>query len=130
MIKVSNVTKYFDDFKVLDDFSLHVRKGTIYGLVGPNGAGKTTIINHINGVLKPDSGKITVDGEPVFENCTVKERILNIADDWFFYSTYTIKEMAKFYESCIRPLTVSATKSSDRCLKWTKSARYASFQRA
>lgn len=99
MIKVSNVTKYFDDFKVLDDFSLHVRKGTIYGLVGPNGAGKTTIINHINGVLKPDSGKITVDGEPVFENCTVKERILNIADDWFFYSTYTIKEMAKFYES-------------------------------
>lgn len=99
MIKVSNVTKYFDDFKVLDEISLHVRKGTIYGLVGPNGAGKTTIINHINGVLKPASGEITVDGEPVFENASVKEKILNIADDWFYYSTYTIKEMAKFYAS-------------------------------
>lgn len=99
MIKVLNVTKYFDDFKVLDDFSLNVRKGTIYGLVGPNGAGKTTIINHINGVLKPDSGEITVSGECVFENARIKEKILNIADDWFYYSTYTIKEMAKFYKS-------------------------------
>ena len=99
MIKVSNVTKYFDDFKVLDELSLHVRKGTIYGLVGPNGAGKTTIINHINGVLKPQSGEITIDGERVFENAKVKEKILNIADDWFYYSTYTIKEMAKFYAS-------------------------------
>ena len=50
MIEVKNVTKYFDDFKVLDNLSLHVRKGTIYGLIGPNGAGKTTVINHINGV--------------------------------------------------------------------------------
>ena len=48
MIKVKNVTKYFDDFKVLDNLSLNVPKGAIYGLVGPNGAGKTTIINHIN----------------------------------------------------------------------------------
>ena len=56
MIKVSAVTKYFDDYKVLDEISLHVRKGTIYGLIGPNGAGKTTIINHINGVLRPVSG--------------------------------------------------------------------------
>jgi ABC-2 type transport system ATP-binding protein len=63
MIQVKNVTKYFDDFKVLDDFSLNVKKGTIYGLVGPNGAGKTTIINHINGVLKPDDGEIYIDGE-------------------------------------------------------------------
>lgn len=97
MIQVKNVTKYFDDFKVLDDFSLNVRKGTIYGLVGPNGAGKTTIINHINGVLKPLEGEITINGTPVYENVNVKQRILSIADDWFYYSTYTIKQMAHFY---------------------------------
>ncbi len=97
MIKVTDVTKYFDDFKVLDNISMHVRRGTIYGLIGPNGAGKTTIINHINGVLTPRSGEIMVKDEPVFENEKVKQSVLNISDDWFYYSTFTIKEMAQFY---------------------------------
>ncbi|MBQ8003982.1 MAG: ABC transporter ATP-binding protein [Oscillospiraceae bacterium] len=97
MIKVKNVTKYFDDFKVLNDISMHVHKGSIYGLIGPNGAGKTTIINHINGVLTPKCGDIEIDGEPVFENAGIKQRVLNISDDWFYYSTFTIKEMARFY---------------------------------
>ena len=97
MIKVSSVTKYFDDYKVLDDISMHVRRGTIYGLIGPNGAGKTTIINHINGVLTPKCGEIKINGEPVFENEKVKQSVLNISDDWFYYSTFTIKEMARFY---------------------------------
>ncbi len=98
MIKVSEVTKYFDDYKVLDEISINVKKGTIYGLVGPNGAGKTTVINHINGALKPLSGKITIGGEEVYENEAVKSRVLSIADDWFYYSTFTVREMAKFYE--------------------------------
>jgi len=99
MIRVSDVTKYFDDFKVLDNISMHVRRGTIYGLIGPNGAGKTTIINHINGVLTPISGTIEIAGEPVFENETVKRHVLNISDDWFYFSTFTIREMADFYRS-------------------------------
>ena len=98
MIKVSNVTKYFDDCKVLDGFSMNVKKGAIYGLIGPNGAGKTTIINHINGALKPNGGEITIDGEKVYENENVKKRIISIADDWYFYGTYTVKEMAGFYK--------------------------------
>ena len=97
MIQVSAVTKYFDEYKVLDEISLHVPKGAIYGLIGPNGAGKTTIINHINGVLKPLSGEITISGQPVWENEDIKKKVLNIADDWFYFSTFTIKEMAKFY---------------------------------
>ena len=97
MIKVKGVTKYFDDFKVLDDVHMEVRKGTIYGLIGPNGAGKTTLINHINGVLTPKSGEITINGENVYENEGVKQTVLNISDDWFYYSTFSIKEMARFY---------------------------------
>ena len=99
MIKVKNVTKYFDDFKVLDNLSLNVPKGAIYGLVGPNGAGKTTVINHINGVFRPLEGEITINGEPVYENVDVKKTVINIADDWFYYSTYTIRQMADFYKS-------------------------------
>ena len=97
MIKVTGVTKHYDDFKVLSSASLHIRKGTIYGLIGPNGAGKTTIINHINGVMKPESGSITIAGEEVYENEEVKKKILNISDDWYHFATYTIRQMAGFY---------------------------------
>ncbi len=97
MIKVTGVTKHYDDFKVLSEASLHIRKGTIYGLIGPNGAGKTTVINHINGAMKPESGSITIGGEEVYENEAVKRKILNISDDWYYFATYTIKQMAGFY---------------------------------
>ncbi|MGM9551473.1 MAG: ABC transporter ATP-binding protein [Clostridia bacterium] len=99
MIKVNNVTKHFGDFKVLDEICLNVPKGTIYGLVGPNGAGKTTLINHITGALRQESGEITLDGETIYENPKVKSKILSIADDWFYFNTFTIKQMAGFYES-------------------------------
>jgi len=99
MIRVECVTKYFEDFKVLDEISMHVRRGTIYGLAGPNGAGKTTLINHLSGVLTPVSGGITIGGEAVYENEGMKRRVLSIADDWFYYSTFTTREMAKFYRS-------------------------------
>lgn len=99
MIKVSDVVKHFDKYRVLDGININVPRGTIYGLVGPNGAGKTTVINHITGMLKPESGTITINGEPVYENENIKQHVLSIADDWFYYSTATVKEMAAFYES-------------------------------
>lgn len=98
MIKVSGVTKTFGKFKSLDDFSMNVKKGSIYGLIGPNGAGKTTIINHIMGVLKEDAGTIRIAGEDVWENEALKQDVLCINDDWFYYGSFTIAEMAKFYK--------------------------------
>ena len=117
MIQVSSVTKYFDNFKVLDDFSLNVKKGTIYGLIGPNGAGKTTVINHINGVLKPECGDIYIDGVKVYENEQIKERVLNISDDWFYYSTYTIKQMARFYADIYKKFSFERYKAIGEIFK-------------
>jgi len=97
LIRVCNVVKYFDDFKVFDGLNLHVKKGSIYGLVGPNGAGKTTIINHIIGAYKQNTGTVKIDGNNVYENEELKQRVLSIADDWFYFGTATVKEMAKFY---------------------------------
>ena len=54
MIEVRQLTKTFDGFKALDDLSLTVPKGAVYGLVGPNGAGKSTLIRHLMGVYRPD----------------------------------------------------------------------------
>lgn len=99
MISVKNVTKTFDGFSALDDFNMSVKRGSIYGLIGPNGAGKTTIINHLTGVLHQDSGSVLINGEDVWENAELKQNVVSISDDWYFFGTYTIKEMAKFYES-------------------------------
>ena len=99
MIKVNNLDKSFDGFQALSDLSLNVKKGSIYGLVGTNGAGKTTLIKHVTGILKPDRGEILVEDSPVFENIPIKERIGYIPDDLYFFSTYNLKESAKFYRS-------------------------------
>lgn len=76
-----------------------VPSGSVYGLVGPNGAGKSTIIRHLTGIYRQDSGEVLVDGQPVFENPSVKNRIAYIPDDIFFFSNASIGEMARFYRS-------------------------------
>ncbi len=98
MIKVSGVKKVFDGFSALDEFCMTVPKGSIYGLVGPNGAGKTTIINHLMGILRQDEGTVLIDGESVWENDFLKQKVLCINDDWYFYPSFTVKEMAELYE--------------------------------
>ena len=72
MIAVTDLTKSFGRFRALDQVSLNVQKGNVYGLVGPNGAGKSTLIRHLTGVYRPDSGSVTVDGVPVWDNPAVK----------------------------------------------------------
>ncbi len=99
MIEIKNVVKEFDGFRALDELSMSVPKGSVYGLVGPNGAGKSTIIRHLTGIYKQDSGEVLVDGQPVFENPPVKNRIAYIPDDIFFFANASIGEMASFYRS-------------------------------
>ena len=83
MLEMKNVTKTFSGFKALDDLSMHVPAGTVYGLVGPNGAGKSTAIRLLTGVYRPDSGEITMEGMQIFENTALKKRIGYIPDDIF-----------------------------------------------
>lgn len=99
MIKVQNVDKSFDGFKALHNLDLNVKKGSIYGLVGTNGAGKTTLIKHVTGILKQDSGSITIEDVPVYENLDMKQRMGYIPDDLYFFSSYNLKESAQFYKS-------------------------------
>lgn len=99
MIEIKNVVKEFDGFRALDELSMTVPSGSVYGLVGPNGAGKSTIIRHLTGIYRQDSGEVLVDGQPVFENPSVKNRIAYIPDDIFFFSNASIGEMARFYRS-------------------------------
>ena len=99
MIEIRNVIKEFDGFRALDGLNMTVPDGAVYGLVGPNGAGKSTIIRHLTGIYRQDSGDVLVDGEQVFENPAVKNRIAYIPDDIFYFSNARISEMASFYRS-------------------------------
>ena len=97
MLEAKNVVKSFDGFRALDDTTLTVPAGAVYGLVGPNGAGKSTIIRHFTGVYRPDSGSLTLDGENIYENPAVKSRMVVIPDDWYYFPQASIAEMAKVY---------------------------------
>jgi ABC-2 type transport system ATP-binding protein len=98
MLKLQNVTKTFGDFKALDDLSMTVPKGAVYGLVGPNGAGKSTAIRCLLGVYRPDQGEITLNGEEIYENPEIKTTISSIPDDIFYFSSATLEDMRKFYK--------------------------------
>ena len=98
MLDMQNVTKTFGDFKALDELSMHVPAGTVYGLVGPNGAGKSTAIRLLTGVYQPDSGSITMEGQPIFENPAIKSRICSIPDEVFYFPSASLEEMRKFYK--------------------------------
>jgi len=97
MIQLNNITKTFGTFKALDDLTLTVPKGAVYGLVGPNGAGKSTAIRHLTGIYRPDSGTVTLDGKTVYENPEVKQTIGYIPDDIFYFASATLEDMRKFY---------------------------------
>lgn len=99
MLKLDNVTKTFGSFKALDNLSLSVPKGAVYGLVGPNGAGKSTVIRHLTGIYRPDSGTVTIDGQPVADDPNQKERIGYISDDVFYFPTATMEDMHRFYRN-------------------------------
>ena len=98
MLELKNVTKTFGDFKALDDLTLTVPKGAVYGLVGPNGAGKSTAIRHMTGVYRQDSGEVLLNGKPVYEDVAVKESIGYIPDDIFYYPSATLEDMRRFYK--------------------------------
>ena len=65
LLEINNIVKNYGDFRALNDVSIHIPKGSVYGLLGPNGAGKTSLIRIINQITMADSGSILIDGEPL-----------------------------------------------------------------
>ena len=98
MLKMDRVTKCFGTFKALDQLTMTVPKGAVYGLVGPNGAGKSTAIRNITGVYRPDSGRISLEGMDIYENPVQKGRMGYIPDDIFYFPSASLEEMRRFYK--------------------------------
>ncbi len=99
MIKIDKLSKKFDKENVLNNLTFNIRDNSIYGLVGANGAGKSTLLRIIMGIFEHDSGNITVDDEIVSNNIKLKQKMVFIPDDLFFYPGYTLLDMGKYYQS-------------------------------
>ncbi len=97
MIEIKNLNKDFGSEQVLTDVNLQIKEGEIFGLIGTNGAGKSTLLRTITGIYKPNSGLVTIDGKPVYDNPETKENFFFVPDDLFFIKGTTPKSLAEYY---------------------------------
>ncbi len=96
-IELNGLTKSFEDKKVVDDLSLNVPVGSIFGFLGPNGAGKTTTIKIMLGLLRPDSGSASILGfDAVRDSVNIRQRIGYVAEIQQMYGYMTVDEILSF----------------------------------
>jgi ABC-2 type transport system ATP-binding protein len=94
LLSIDSVSKHFGDYKALNDVSVDIPKGSIFGLLGPNGAGKTTLIRIINQISIPDTGKVLFDGETLSQ-----KHIINIGylpEERGLYKSMKVGEQALY----------------------------------
>ena len=95
MLKVEHVTKYYGDFRAVNDLSFEIHEGEIFGLLGVNGAGKTTTFRMIMGLLDKTDGKITLDDKPI--DYTETDKIGFLTEERSLLPNKTVLEQAIFY---------------------------------
>lgn len=100
MLEVKNLCKGYGERGeyTVSNINLQVEKGTIHGLIGHNGSGKTTIIKCLTGIYEPDVGEVLVDGQPVYENPAVKDKIGYVADSNQMFGSYKVKQLVSLYK--------------------------------
>ncbi len=97
MIEIINISKSYDDYPAVKSLNLQMNEREVFGMVGTNGAGKTTLLRMMAGVLKPDEGRIVIDGETVWDNPAAKSRVFFITDDAYYFMNATPEDMKEYY---------------------------------
>ena len=116
MLKIEHLTKSYGEKKAVDDLSLHIEKGRIYGFIGHNGAGKTTTLKSIVGILKLEEGEIYIDGKSIKqEPMACKSMIAYIPDNPDLYEYLTGIKYLNFVADVYQ---VSQTERKERIKKY------------
>src|SRR5215510_2883225 len=112
---LEHVTKRYGDFTAVDDLSLNVRSGRVFGLIGPNGAGKTTTIRMIVNITIPDSGRIELFGQLM--QTSLQDRIGYLPEERGLYRKMKVGEQLRFFAELKDLRGKEADKRIDRWLK-------------
>src|SRR5437764_6941514 len=98
LIKIQHVSKRYRNVNALNEFSLEIPRGTIYGLIGPNGAGKTTLIRILAALIAPTTGEVWFENQEVSKAPSVIQRKVGYMPDFFgVYPDLTATEYLEFY---------------------------------
>ena len=129
MIKVDRVSKKYDNDFVLNNLSFNIKDNCIYGLVGASGAGKSTLLRIIMGIFDANMGSVTIDGEEVSHNVKLKQKMVFIPDDLFFYPGYTLIDMAKYYQSMYDEFDMDYFRELAKLLKLKENVKISNFSK-
>ena len=129
MIKISNLNKSYGKKKVLENLNCNIKTNCIYGLIGANGAGKSTLLRIINDIFRRDSGTILIDDKEIENNSELKQKLAFLPDDLYFFSNYTMLDMAKFYEAMYKKFDMKYFKELAEILKLDINAKVDSFSK-
>ena len=129
MIRIDKLSKKYDKDYVLNNLSCTIKDNCIYGLVGANGAGKSTLLRIIMGIFEKDEGNITIDDELVEENTSLKQKMVFVPDDLFFYPGYTLLDTAKYYESMYPDFDMNYLKELANMLNLSLNKKISTFSK-
>lgn len=129
MIRIDKLSKKYDKDYVLNNLSCTIKDNCIYGLVGANGAGKSTLLRIIMGIFEKDEGNITIDDELVEENVLLKQKMVFVPDDLFFYPGYTLLDTAKYYESMYQDFDMNYLKELASMLNLSLNKKISTFSK-
>ncbi|MBQ5887126.1 MAG: ABC transporter ATP-binding protein [Clostridia bacterium] len=99
MIKVESATKYFGDVCSLDEVTLQIPDGSIFGLIGSNGSGKSTLLRAMSGIFAVEEGRILFDGCNIWENTEQKAKLVYLSDEPYFLPHSSIEDMRNLFRS-------------------------------
>jgi len=121
MVQLENIRKFYGNLLALDDLSLTIGDGSLYGFVGPNGAGKTTALKIMTGIMPADSGTIRIDGQEVFcGSHALSSGIGYIPDAPGMYRNLKVSEYMEFFAACAGMERIEARKRIQLLLDYVK----------
>ena len=130
MIEIKNLSKSFNNKDyVLENLNCKINDNAIYGLVGANGAVKSTLLRLINSIYLQDEGTILIDNENVYDNEKLKQEMVFVPDDLYFYPAYTLMDMAEYYKSLYQNFDMKYVINTASTLKLNPNAKISSFSK-
>ncbi|MBR3645762.1 MAG: ATP-binding cassette domain-containing protein, partial [Lachnospiraceae bacterium] len=99
ILEINNLTKYYGKTKGVENLSIQLKPGEVFGFIGPNGAGKSTTIRSIMNLINKTEGSILIDGKEFHKNdVSTKKKIGYLPSEVFLYEDMTVKSMLDYHE--------------------------------